>query len=262
MIETLRESAAICIWQRAVILVARALVRRAAREALQGRLIDPGAAECGRWLRRDVRGFLDATWRRVEGLLPSARLRELPTYGNRLNVLMAVVTTAAYQELLDRGVFSERAASLVADVGWKIYAWMLAASAIPARLITMSAERRLELTLKLLMRFPFSAPGKPGYEVEAWREGGKVFTHWTHCPPQAFVRSLVERGEDRGELEAFYRSWCQYDWAGADLLVGDGQKGHYQRRHTMSRGDAVCDMCWLARNPGVGSPGEGRWDRQ
>lgn len=238
------------VWLSVARLFARPLVRRAAREALQGRVLDPDDATRGRWLRSDVRAFRAATWRRVNALLPTARLEQLPTWGSRLNVFMAVVTTAAYQEMLDRGVSCDYAATLVADVGWKIYAWMLTASAIPARILVRSPERRLDWTLKLLMWFPFSAPGKPGYEVRAWNDGESVFTHWTHCPPQAFVRSLVGHGDGRGELEAFYRSWCLYDWAGADLLVGDGEHGHYERPHTLSRGDAVCDMCWWARRPG------------
>ena len=52
----------------------------------------------------------------------------------------------------------------------------------------------------------------------------------------------------RGPHEAFYQSWCLYDWPAADLLAGarvhDGT--HYRRPHTLSRGDAVCDMCWSA----------------
>lgn len=180
-------------------------------------------------------------------MLPAAGLDRLPTWGSRLNVVMAVVTTAAYREMLDRGVARDYAATLVADVGWKIYAWMLTASAIPARLFARSPVRRLGWTLKLLMWFPFSAPGKPAYEVRTWSDGERVFTHWTHCPPQTFVRALVAREEDRGELDAFYRSWCLYDWAAADLLAGDGERGHYERPHTLSRGDAVCDMCWSAR---------------
>lgn len=244
-----RQSKTLRAWQAVVRASARPLVRRAAREALQGRLLDPEDATRGRWLRADVRGFREATWRRVDQMLPEAGLDELPTWGSRLNVFMAVVTTAAYREMLDRGVRRDYAATLVADVGWKIYAWMLTASALLPRLLTRSPQRRLDWTLKLLMWFPFSAPGPPAYEVRAWSEGEKILTHWTHCPPQAFVRSLVEAGDDRGELEAFYRSWCLYDWAGADLLVGDGRHGHYQRPHTLSRGDAVCDMCWWATSP-------------
>jgi hypothetical protein len=237
---------------RFLTLMYRPLVRRAARQVLEGRVLDEDHPEVGRWLQDDVEAFLDDLWTRVDELLPDARLDELPTRGNRHNVFLAVVTTAAYQTLLDRGGSAHYAATLVADVGWKLYAWMLKTAAFPFRVTTRDPYKRMERTLKALLVFPFSAPGKPGYEVKVWAAGDQFFTHWTHCPPQWFVRKLVETRGDRGELDAFYRSWCSYDWAAADLLVGDGKRGHYTRPHTMSRGDSVCDMCWrgCALEPG------------
>ncbi|MDX1650145.1 MAG: hypothetical protein R3263_09855, partial [Myxococcota bacterium] len=223
--------------------VYRPLFRRAARQVLEGRLLDPDRPREGRWLRADVDAWLDAVWERVPALLPEARLDELPTLGNRHNVLLAVMTTAAYQAMVARGVERAYAMELVGDVGWKIYAGMLGVASLPARLLHRDPAARMERTLRLLMRFPFSAPGRPGYEVEAWSEDDRFHTHWTHCPPQSFVRSVVERRGDGGELEAFRRSWCRYDWAGADLLAGDGRRGHYARPHTLSHGDPVCDMC-------------------
>lgn len=228
----------------------RPLLRRAARQVLEGRRLDPERPEQGRWLRSDVDGYLDAVWRRARETVPDARLDELPTLGNRHNVFLAVVTTAAYQVMIDRGIERRYAMELVADVGWKLYAWMLRLAALPARLAHRDPKVRMERTLRALMKFPFSAPGRPGYEVQVWSEGDRVHTHWTHCPPQAFVRALVERRGDRGELEAFFRSWCLYDWPGADVLAGDGERGHYERPHTLSRGDSVCDMCWHARGAG------------
>lgn len=225
----------------------RVLVRRAARQILQGRWLEPGRPEKGRWLRRDVDRFLAGTWRQVDVLLPDAGLERLPNLGNRHNVFLAVVTTAAYRALLEEGVERDYAMELFGDVGWKIYAWMLTAASLPFRLASRSRARRMEATLRALMRFPFHAPGPPGYAVETRFESDRVHTHWTHCPPLAFVRRVVAAHGDRGELEAFSRSWCLYDWAGADLLVNDGTHGHYRRPHTMSRGDAVCDMCWYAR---------------
>lgn len=222
----------------------RPVVRRAARQALEGRLLDPEKPERGRWLRRDVRGYLGDVWNRVADLTSRANLDALPTYGNRHNVFLAVVTTAAYQVLVERGVQQSYASALISDVGWKIYAWMLSLVAWPFRMTTRDPQKRMERILKALMVFPFSAPGAPGYEVRAWSEGARFFTHWTHCPPHAFVRRLAASGANNGELDAFYHSWCLYDWAAADFLAGDGTTGHYARPHTMSRGDPVCDMCW------------------
>lgn len=226
----------------------RPLVYRAAHQILEGRYHDLSRPERGRWLRREVKSFRAAVWKRVDRMIPDAQLEDLPTYGNRHNVYLALVTTAAYQELIERGVERDYAATLTADVGWKIFAWMLRLAALPLRLTTRDPVRRMERTLRALMIFPFSAPGRPGYELEVRSEDDHIVTRWTHCPPQAFVRRLVTDHPDRSELEAFYRSWCLYDWAGADLLANDGKRGHYSRAHTMSRGDAVCDMCWYGRS--------------
>jgi len=229
---------------RAFKSIYRPFVRRAARQILEGRVVDPNEPERGRWLRVDVIRYLDSVWKRVDDLVAKASIESLPTYGSRHNVFLAVVTTAAYQVLIERSVERAYAATLTADVGWKIYAWMLNTEALPFRLTTRDPEKRMEKILKALMVFPFRATGAPGYEVHAWSAGDRYFTHWTHCPPQTFVRTLVERTADRGELDAFYRSWCLYDWAGADLLAADGEHRHYSRSNTMSRGDNVCDMCW------------------
>ncbi len=225
----------------------RPVLRRAARQILKGRLLDEQAPEKGRWLEEDVRDFLDRTWARVDELLPLAELDQLPTVGNRHNVFLAVMTMAAYQALLDRGTAPDYARVLFADVGWKVYSWMLRGVSLPFHLFIRDPGRRMELILRTLMIFPFSAPGKPGYEVSVWTEGDNTHTHWTHCPPHTFVRRLIEQRGDRGELEAFYQSWCRYDWPGADLLANDGRRGHYSRPQTLSRGDSVCDMCWHGR---------------
>jgi hypothetical protein len=225
-------------------LLYKPLVRRSARHILQGRLLDPDDPEKGRWLRRDVDRMLHATWARVDELVLDANLDALPTVGNRNMVFLAVVTTAAYQVLLERGLPQAQATDLMADVGWKIYSWGISVASLPFRISTQNTGKRIDRTIKAMMLLCFNAPGRPGYEVEVRKEEGQLLTHWTWCPPQVFVRNLIARQGDKGELNAFYRSWCLYDWPGADLIAGDGEHGHYERTLTQSRGDAVCDMCW------------------
>ncbi len=225
-------------------LLYKPLVRRSVRQIVQGRLLDPENPQQGRWLRADVDSLLRATWVRVDELIPEANLSTIPTLGNRNMVFLAVVTTAAYQALIEQGLPPAPAADLIADVGWKLYRLGTSLVSLPFRLLTRDPGKRIDRTIKALMVFPFSSPGRPGYEVKVSREAGQLLTNWTWCPPQAFVRELVERQGDRGELDAFYRSWCLYDWPGADVIADDGEHGHYSREHTMSRGDAVCDMCW------------------
>lgn len=180
-------------------------------------------------------------------LRPTARLEYLQSAGNRLMVELAVYTTAAYRALLEAGLSQISARSTVADIGWEIYAKLLRLNSLPFRLVTRDSGRRLRGTIGLLLRFPFNASGAPGYAVETRREGEDLLTYWTHCPPQSFVRALVAESGDRGDLDAFYESWCQYDWPGADIIANDGRRGHYERRRTLSRGDPVCDMCWKAQ---------------
>ena len=225
-------------------IIYRPIFHRSARQILKGRLLDLNEPQTGRWLESDIKEYLKQTWVRSDLLMPVAELDNLPTYGNRHNVFLAVITTAAYQEMIARGVPSEYAKTLVGDLGWKVYNWMLTIVSMPFRVIIRDPAKRMERILRALMVFPFSAPGAPGYEVKVWTEGSDTYTHWTHCPPQTFVRRLIELNGDQGELEAFFKSWCLYDWPGADVLADDGQHGHYSRPHTLSRGDSVCDMCW------------------
>ena len=62
-----------------VTAICRRLVRRAAREVLEGRLADPAAVQHGRWLRHDVDRFLALVWWRVAVVLAVADLDGLPT---------------------------------------------------------------------------------------------------------------------------------------------------------------------------------------
>lgn len=228
--------------------VYRPVVNRAARAVLQGRRFDLQRPEAGRFLRADVDRFVDDVWRRIDDLLREDDLHEIPTVGNRHNVFLGALTIAAYHSLLDLGIERRYAMELFADVGWKVYERMVKIARFLGTLRTRDPQLRMDVVLEGLIRFPFSAPGRPGYEVHAWSEALSFHTDWTYCAPLGFVKGYIERHGDQGELEAFYRSWCLYDWPAADILAGGkaGEHGHYKRPHTLSRGDSVCDMCWSA----------------
>jgi len=225
-------------------------LRKASREILMGRMIERGHPEKGRFLRGDLDAILAETWRNTDAMLPAAELERLPTLGNRHNVFLAILTIAGYHAYLSAGIEKEYAIELVADVGWKLYSRAVKLPRLLARLMTRDPQKRLEVMLRMLMIFPFSAPGRPSYEVTAWPEPGRFCTYWTHCPPYAFATRYVEQNGDRGELDAFRKSWCWYDW-GIARVMADGREraGYYERPHTLSAGDSVCDMCWYARPP-------------
>jgi len=202
-----------------------------------------------RWFKSDITRFLGETRILADDIRPVARLHMLPSVGNRMMVELAIFTVAAHRALLRNSVDKKQAKQLVADVGWDIYARMLRIWSWPFRAMSRDPGVRLRNTIRLLLIFPFSARGAPGYAVETRIEGEGLLTYFTHCPPQSFVRALIAERGDEGDLEAFNQSWCNYDWPVADTIASDGRRGHYRRDHTMSLGDNVCDMCWGAHCP-------------
>lgn len=232
-------------------IVYRFMIRQAAYQVVAGRMMERGAPQKGRFPRGDVDEILAQTWRNVEKMLPEAQLEQLPTRGNRHNVFLAIVTVAAYRAFLDAGIEREYAIELFADIGWKLYVRFLALPRFLARLVTRDPQKQMNFILRALLLFPFSAPGRPGYEVEAWAEPGRFRTQWSYFPPYAYVRDYVAEHGDRGEMEAFIRSWCWYDWAFTYAMVDGGyeEQGHYERPQTLSAGDGMCDMCWYAQQP-------------
>ena len=202
-----------------------------------------------RLLPFEVNRIVDGIEPMAARLRRTASLRDLPSFGNRLMVELAIFTTAAYRVLLDTNISAATARSIVADTGWIVYSVMLRLTSLPFRWTSRDPATRLRRTIRTLLWFPFQAPGAPGYEVEVHANEDGIRTYFTHCPPQTFVRNLIAT-DDRGDLEAFRQSWCRYDWPGADLIADDGRPGHYARPHTLSHGDSVCDMCWIGHANG------------
>jgi hypothetical protein len=234
-------------------LIRRILTRTvssAARRILANRTLTDTDGHSSRWLYPEIERFLEALEEEAEALRPGARLETLPSFGNRLMVELAVYTAACDRVLRREGIEPATARQAVGDLGWDLYWRMLSLTSLHVRLITRDSGRRLRWMIRMLLRFPFNAPGAPGYAVNSWIEGDDILTHFTHCPPQSYVRQLSEETGDMDTLEAFRASWCLYDWAGADVIAGDGRRGHYRRRQTLSHGDPVCDMCWVARTSG------------
>lgn len=220
-----------------------AMLKRAAGRVLLSRSFGTTDGP-SRWLRADFHRFDMLMQEDLVRLRPIAKLHKLPKLGNRIMVELAVMTIAAYRTLVAMGVDRTEARTAVADIGWIIYSGQLRFVSLPFRLTSRDPSKRLTHTIRLLLRFPFTPSGAPGYAVKSWQEGGDIFTHFTHCPPQTFVRDLMAELGNGGELRAFLESWCTYDWPGADIIAGDGMRNHYQRNSTLSKGDQFCDMCW------------------
>lgn len=248
------------VWRLALRAVYGPLVRRAFNRAVLGRELDPERPQTGRLLAHQVRGIERELWRRLAAMDVADAFAKLPTWGNRHNVYLAAVTLAGYQALRVHGIPRDHALRLLGDAGWQIYLSLVRIPRLIGRITRRDRQKRLEGIIRSLLIFPFSAPGRPGYEVKVWSEAGRLYTHFTCCPPYEFVKAHALRHHDDEALEAFRRSWCRYDWALAYALIDGtpGVSGSYSRPRTMSYGDDVCDMCWSAG----GNPGDAPGRRQ
>ena len=225
----------------------RRSVSKTARRILINRTLTDVEGHQFRWLDTEIDHLISQVEADVAALRDMADLDGLSSFGNQVMVEMAIYTAAADRTLRNAGLDPELVTEVVADLGWDIYRRLLRANSAPVRWVTKDPGRRLRWTIRLLLRFPFSAPGAPGYEVTAAQEGDTYLTYFKHCPPQSFARRLSCESDDPRVLETFRRSWCTYDWPGADLIADDGTRGHYGRSQTLSHGDPVCDMCWAGR---------------
>lgn len=241
--ETLFETA---FWRPVRWLLLR-MVNASARKVLLTRELKLEDGSAQRWLKADFSRFSQTLRSTADDFRAIAGLSDLPSAGNRFLVEGAVFTAAAYRALLRLGLDGAEARRVVSDIGWDFYAMLLGLWSWPFRLTSRDPGTRLRRTIRLLLWFPFKPASAPGYAAKVWVEGEDIYTYFTHCPPQSFVRKLISDRGDQGDLRAFQESWCRYDWPGADLIAGDGARGHYLRRRTLSHGDDVCDMCWAAK---------------
>ncbi len=234
------------IWAGVLKTLYRPIVKRSFYRSLIGRMIEPGSPEKGRLLKHQVKSMVSSFWGEMEDIDLIDAFETLPSLGNQHNVFLAAITVAAYRTLRKSGLQKDYTLDLMGDLGWQVYISIVGAPKFIAKLIARSPQKRIDLILSSLMKFPFSPTGRPCYEVEAWSDGEAMYTHWTWCPPYQFVKNYVDEHGDDGELELFRRTWCEYDWALAYALVDGayGKLGYYERPHTLSHGDEVCDMCW------------------
>jgi L-2-amino-thiazoline-4-carboxylic acid hydrolase len=209
----------------------------AAKRALLGRRLDPDDPAQGRFTREQVRRILTQAWRRYDELVPGAHVERNMTHGSCQNELLAVLALAIYRTLLADGVQAKYATELVTDLVWKIYEKWVVLPRLVARWAKDDPQEQMNLMLRMFLRYPFS---RPGYDWKAWTEdSGAYAIDFYRCPMRDYMRS-------QGEEEFMLNSICTLDFALAQVMTGGGR---YQRPHTLSAGDRVCDMKWFATTP-------------
>ena len=214
-------------------IAVRPLARWAAKRALLGRYLDRNDPARGRITRDQMNRVLRRTWQAYDTLAPGAQAGRLKTQGNRLNVLLGVLSLAVWRALLAEGTGRPYATELVTDLAWKIYEKWIVLPRLAARLAHRDPQQQMNMMLGMFLRFPFS---RPGYDWQA-RPGAGAFTLDIYrCPVRDYLAS-------QGEEEFMRNSWCTLDFALAQAMT---KGGRYQRPHTLTAGDRVCDMKWFA----------------
>lgn len=224
-------------WRAVRALIRREMLRTCRRQ-LGNRALHLADGEEVRWPPEDIERFLVTLDRAAEETREIVGLQTLPDGGSRLMVELDIYTVAADTALRRPGVETGCAHAVVTDVGWDLYRRMLRLSSLSARLISRYPGRRLRWTIRALLVFLFYPVGAPGYAARVFRDGDDPQTHFTHRPPQTFARAVARHRAEPELLEAFRQSWCLYDWPGANLIAGDGKRGHYRRPQTLSAGKA------------------------
>jgi hypothetical protein len=209
------------------------LFKWAGKRALVGRHIDRQKPHKGRFTTTDLDRILESTVLAFETLMSRANIRRFESLGNRMNVMLGVASLAMYKALQKEGIEREYAVELFTDVAWKLYQKFIILPRMYARLVTRDPQRRMNIILRAFLKFPFNRPGYQ-WKVKSQDEGFQV--DFYRCPVRDYFHEM-------GEENFLLNSWCVLDFALAQVMVPGG---HYERPHTLSAGDAVCDMIWSA----------------
>jgi len=205
-----------------------------------GRYISIERTKQGRYSKRQLKVIYKKIKKEQKRLKIKSKMPQYKSHGNRLMVFCGVISLAAYRVLRNEGMTHQYATLLVADVIWKLYILGAKTLWLATSLITREPQKRLNYTLRILCKYPFNTDPK-GYQFKLRIMPDHLSMDFTQCVVHQFMRFV---GNDE-EMDFFRNSWCQYDFALPAYLI---EGGGYEREHTLSHGDNICDMKWYAKS--------------
>lgn len=208
--------------------------KKGVHKALKYRLRSQQEPQKGRFMMPDIDRILDQAQKSLDDLIPSIAVQK--SWGNNFRVIfLGIVHLAIYHGLLKEGIEKDYAIYLLNDIIWKstIESWRYRILKFFIRLITSDPYKQVGIQLRFLGR-NFYTP--PGYEHELSLNSNAYYWNFYRCAPLEFYRT---QGQEA--LEMFRKTYCVIDFASAELMA----KGvRYERPHTLTDGDNVCDMRW------------------
>lgn len=204
-------------------------------QKLEGRNRSRQRPELGRITNDDVYSILEETWKNFKQLSKTAPKGN--TVGSRMMLKNGVWSLALYKAILKVGAEKEYASELCGDLLWKYYQRDVRRTRLKACLSSRKPKEQMariqEIFLKILE--------KPGYDLKVIQDPDAFAYDIYRCPVHDYFKSLGHE-----ELEFFQKTWCTLDFPLAEHLV---KGGGYARQHTLSYGDAMCDMRWMVDIP-------------
>ena len=216
-----------------------AVKRKTVIQVLTPRCRRDGEPEYGRFTSQDIERIIQQATINLAGLQPF--FKDLPNLGNYTMAYSAMIDLAYYRALNAETVDPGYTIRLIGDINWQYVIstsgyYRLKKKLIAAR--TRDPIERMGLFLRDMLKFPY---GEPGYQAELTREGDTFRMNFYTCPLYDYFKQFGEE-----ELTLFRKVFCTYDYAAAERLI---EGGRYEREHTLSDGDAVCDMRWFIAEP-------------
>ncbi len=225
--------------KRIIQTIAWAAKKKTIIQILASRCRRDGMPEYGRFTSREIKQIIFQANLNIKELMPY--FNDLDNIGNYQNEYGGLIDLAIYRALVKENVARDYAVNLVGDMMWQVV--VNAKGLIPiisplrkklTKLTTKDSMTFLEKHLKSALRYPYS---EPGYKIELYMDKNVYCMDIYSCPVFDFYKQFGEE-----EMTLFRKTWCTFDYTSAEYAV---EGGKYQRKHTLSDGDEVCDMRWF-----------------
>ena len=210
-------------------------------QILASRCKRDGLPEYGRFTPREIDRIIFQTNLNIKELMPY--FNDLDSIGNYQNEYVGLIDLAIYRALIKEKIEPNYAMNLVGDMMWQ--AVVNAKGIIPIidplrkkwwRLTTKDSMSFLGKRIKAAMKYPYS---KPGYKIKLYMDKNVYCMDIYSCPVFDYYKQFGEE-----EMTLFRKTWCTFDFSVAEYGV---EGGRYERKHTLSDGDEVCDMRWFIK---------------
>ncbi len=204
-------------------VIYRPIIKSSSRAVLTGRNRDRSNFEKGRFTRKEVDKILKQVWLSYDQLASSAPV--MPKIGNQMNIMLACVTFACLQALVNHGIKRDYAIELIGDVAWKVYQKWGRLAIFIARLRTRDPKQQLQLSINIFLRFPFTPPG---YQFNRLQHDDGISLDILKCP-------VAEYFLQYNATDLCIGTWCNLDFPLAEMWGG-----RLERSQTLASG---CDRC-------------------